>query len=53
VPPDQSRAVAEAAGGPTTVVQINGADHNDVPLSNGREVIGAVVDLADRISRGL
>ena len=53
VPPDQSRAVAEAAGGPTTVVQINGADHNDVSLTNGREVIGAVVDLADRISRGL
>jgi uncharacterized protein len=49
VPPAQSRAVAEAAGGPTTIVEINGADHNDVSLLNGREVIGAVVGLVDRI----
>jgi uncharacterized protein len=49
VPPDQSRAVAEAAGESTTVVEIDGADHNDVSLSNGPEVIGAVVGLVDRI----
>jgi fermentation-respiration switch protein FrsA (DUF1100 family) len=49
VPPEQSRAVAEASTGPTIVVAINGADHNDVELSNGREVIDAVVQVAERI----
>jgi len=29
VPPEQSRAVAAAAGGPTRVIEIEGADHND------------------------
>jgi pimeloyl-ACP methyl ester carboxylesterase len=49
VPPEQSRAVAEAARGPTTLVAIEGADHNDLALLNGRELIDAVVDLAGRI----
>ena len=35
VPPEQSRAVADAAAGPTTVVEIE-ADHNDLALLNGR-----------------
>jgi pimeloyl-ACP methyl ester carboxylesterase len=50
VPPEQSRAVAEAAAGPTTVVAIAGADHNDPALGNGREVTDAVVALAARIA---
>lgn len=51
VPPEQSRTVAEAAAGPTTIVEIDGADHNDVSLLNGPEVIGAVARLVDRIGR--
>ena len=49
VPPEQSRAVAGAAAGPTRVVEIVGADHNDPRLLDGDEVIGAVVELADRV----
>jgi pimeloyl-ACP methyl ester carboxylesterase len=49
VPPEQSREVAEAAAGQTTLVEIEGADHNDLALLNGRELIDAVVDLAGRI----
>ncbi len=49
VPPEQSRSVAEAAGGPVTVVSID-ADHNDAALLDGAELIDAVVDLARRTS---
>jgi fermentation-respiration switch protein FrsA (DUF1100 family) len=52
VPPDQSRAVAEAAGGPTTIVEIEGADHNDLALLNGRDLIGAIIDLAGGAADG-
>lgn len=48
VPPDQSRAVADAAAGPTTVVEIPGADHNDVSLFTGPQLITAITDLATR-----
>lgn len=48
VPPQQSLSVAEAAHGPTTVVDLR-ADHNDLSLLNGRELIDAVVDLSDGI----
>jgi uncharacterized protein len=48
VPPDQSRAVAEAAAGPTRVIEIPGADHNDPELLDGEQLIAAVVALADR-----
>jgi hypothetical protein len=47
VPPAQSRAVAAAAGGPTRIVAVHGATHNDLALLNGRELIDAVVTLAD------
>jgi fermentation-respiration switch protein FrsA (DUF1100 family) len=47
VPPEQSRAVAEAASGATRVVRIEGADHNDRALLDGGELIDAIVDLAD------
>jgi uncharacterized protein len=49
VPPSQSRAVANAAAGRTTILEIEGADHNDFALLNGRELIDAVLALADRI----
>ena len=49
VPPDQSRAVAAAAAGPTRVVAIDGADHNDLALLDGPELIAAVLELADRV----
>jgi fermentation-respiration switch protein FrsA (DUF1100 family) len=48
VPPGQSRAVAAAAGGPTRVIEIEGADHNDRALLDGAQLIEAVVELADR-----
>jgi alpha-beta hydrolase superfamily lysophospholipase len=53
VPAEQSRAVAEAAGGPTTVVSVEGADHNDLALLNGPELIAATVALAERAGGGL
>lgn len=46
VPADQSRAVADAAAGPVTVVEIRDADHNDPVLLTGSRVVGAVVGLA-------
>jgi fermentation-respiration switch protein FrsA (DUF1100 family) len=45
VPPDQSRAVAERAAGPTRVVAVDGADHNDAALIDGPAVIDAVLGL--------
>lgn len=45
VPPDQSRAVADAAAGPVTVIEVAGADHNDPVLVTGPRVVGAVVAL--------
>ena len=46
VPPEQSRAVADAAAGLERVVEVAGADHNDLVLLSGREVVEAVVELA-------
>jgi alpha-beta hydrolase superfamily lysophospholipase len=46
VPPEQSRAVADAAARLERVVEVPGADHNDLVLLNGAEVVDAVVDLA-------
>jgi fermentation-respiration switch protein FrsA (DUF1100 family) len=46
IPPALSLAVAEAAPGPTRVVRVEGADHNDLSLLEGPELIGAIVDLA-------
>ena len=47
VPSAQSEAVASAAGGPTQVVAVEGADHNDRVLLDGSALIDAVVALAD------
>jgi fermentation-respiration switch protein FrsA (DUF1100 family) len=46
VPPEQSAAVAAAAGGEVRVIEVAGADHNDAALLEGNELITAVVDLA-------
>jgi len=48
VAPAQSRAVADAAGGPVELIELPGADHNDEDLVGGPEVIDAVVRLAAR-----
>ena len=50
VPPEQSRAVAQAAGDGTTVIEVEGAGHNDRALLDGRELIDAIVELAGRIA---
>lgn len=46
VPPQQSRAVAQRAGGPVTVVAVPGANHNDRSLFDGPELVGAIVAVA-------
>jgi pimeloyl-ACP methyl ester carboxylesterase len=48
VPPEQSVAVARAAGGPTRTIRIDGANHNDRALLDGEDVVAAVVDTARR-----
>ena len=52
VPPDQSRAVATHAGGPTVLVAVRGADHNDRALLDGGVLLRAVIELADRATAG-
>jgi uncharacterized protein len=49
VPPDQSRAVADAAPRLRQLVEVEGAGHNDLALLDGPALIEAVVDLADQI----
>lgn len=48
IPPAQSLAVAEVARGSTRIVSVDGADHNDAALLDGPELVGAVIELADR-----
>ena len=47
VPASQSRAVAEAAPRLERLVEVPGADHNDVSLLVGDELLDAVVELAE------
>ena len=49
VPPKQSQAVADAAATLHQLIPIRGADHNDLVLIAGDDVIQAVLDLADAI----
>ncbi|MGH3947156.1 MAG: alpha/beta hydrolase [Pseudonocardiaceae bacterium] len=49
VPPEQSAAVAAAAGGPVRTVEVAGADHNDAALLEGNELVAAVLDLARQL----
>jgi fermentation-respiration switch protein FrsA (DUF1100 family) len=46
VPPEQSRAVAAAAADLHRLVAVPGADHNDLALLDGPELVEAVVELA-------
>ncbi|WP_028925328.1 alpha/beta hydrolase [Pseudonocardia acaciae] len=48
VPPEQSARVAAAAPGLVRAVAVPGADHNDEALLTGDELVGAVIELADR-----
>lgn len=48
VPAEQSRAVADGAGGPVDIIAVQGADHNDRILLDGPVIISAVVALAER-----
>lgn len=43
IPPAQSRAVAAAGSGPTSLIEIAGADHNDSTLAHGPEVVQATL----------
>ncbi len=52
VPPEQSRSVAAAAAQLHRLVPIRGADHNDLVLVSGDDVVGAVVELADASRAG-
>jgi fermentation-respiration switch protein FrsA (DUF1100 family) len=47
VPAEQSRRVAAAAARLHSLVRIPGADHNDLVLVSGDEVVRAVVELVD------
>jgi alpha-beta hydrolase superfamily lysophospholipase len=47
VPPEQSRTVAAAAKQLHRLVEVPGADHNDVVLLDGNAVVDAVVDLVE------
>jgi uncharacterized protein len=49
VPPDHSRRAVATARGPTRLVAVEGADHNDPALLNGDILIQAVVDLAKQV----
>lgn len=49
VPAEQSLMVAKAAGGAVEITPVEGADHNDVVLFEGDQVMAAVDRLADRI----
>lgn len=52
VPAEQSRAVAEASPALLRAVRVAGADHNDVVLLDGPEVIGAVRELVAGLDPG-
>jgi uncharacterized protein len=50
VPPEQSKAVAAAAGGPVRTIEVAGADHIAPALNEGNELIAAVVDLGQSLT---
>ena len=51
VPPVDSRRSVAAARGPTRLVAVEGADHNDPALLNGDVLVQAVMELANEINR--
>jgi uncharacterized protein len=48
VPPEQSRAVAEAAPRLLQLIEVKGADHNARSLSHGDVLVDAVISLAEQ-----
>jgi pimeloyl-ACP methyl ester carboxylesterase len=46
VPPEQSEAVAAAAPGLVRAIRVPGADHNDMVLLDGDEIVAAIRELA-------
>jgi uncharacterized protein len=52
VPPEHSRRAAASAAGPTRIVEVEGADHNDAALLDGDVLVDAVVALADDVAPG-
>jgi uncharacterized protein len=51
VPPGESRRSVATARGPTRLVAVEGADHNDLALLNGDVLVQAVMELANEINR--
>jgi len=49
VPPLQSRDVAAKAANLTSVVAVNGADHNDPAFLDGVPIIDAINEVAGRV----
>jgi pimeloyl-ACP methyl ester carboxylesterase len=49
IPPEQSLAVARRAAGPTRLVAVPGADHNDAALFDGPHLVDAALALADSV----
>ena len=49
IPPEQSRAVAAAAPRLWRLVEVPSADHNDLVLLSGRQLVEAVVDVAQEV----
>lgn len=49
VPVAQSRRVYEAASGPKEFVMIEGADHNDLELTVGDQLVAEVADFLDNV----
>jgi uncharacterized protein len=52
VPPEQSREVADRAAGEMHVVAVDGVDHNDPALFDGRPIVTAVLRLVDLMAPG-
>jgi pimeloyl-ACP methyl ester carboxylesterase len=50
VPPEQSRAVAAAAPRLSRLVEVPGAEHNDLSLVGGEALAAVVADLAEEVS---
>ena len=51
IPIDQSRTLYEAASEPKDLLVVDGADHNDVALAAGSQMIDAVVEFVDGQTR--
>ena len=51
VPPEESRRSVATARGPTRLIAVEGADHNDPALLNGDVLVQAVMELANEINR--